>query len=289
MNRVDRNALIARAKVGRSPSEPLQFSIDVLAWRLHRAMRIALGFLVLCLGCSSSDPAAVPDGGAADGSADVVYGEPPCHPELHDGDPCTEGFTTYCGCSASPDRTVAGYTTICCYEGHIERSYPCVDSPPVCRKPPDGGGADASPRSASDFASFAWHWTGLGSGGTFTLDKSCHLESKGHLSYATTARSGSGTVPAAECDAFKTFVVSDSVIGAYDVHGGDKGTCTGATDDYIDSTITYVSGDTRTVSAANGSGCGTIEPFVTLIAKMKALSDSYATTPTDAGSDAPAD
>jgi hypothetical protein len=83
--------------------------------------------------------------------------------------------------------------------------------------------------------------------------------------------------------------VSDPVISAYELHGGDTGTCTGATDDYIDSTITLASGETRTISFANGSGCGTIEPFVTLIGKMKALSDTYATTPIDAGTDAPGD
>jgi hypothetical protein len=122
-------------------------------------MRTTLVLFALGLGCSSTEPAVT----TADTGSEVAV-DPVCHPELKAGDPCTEGFSAICYCNSSPDRGVTALTLICCYEGHIERSYPCYDpgGPPSCRMPADTGvpedadtGADAESDSNVDGASDA--------------------------------------------------------------------------------------------------------------------------------------
>lgn len=138
------------------------------------------------------------------------------------------------------------------------------------------GSVDESrdPHTVQTFGAATW---ALGITWSFELHADCSVRAT-KPNYGRVPLVGTGSVPADECLAFKTFVASSSMIHAL---GTPSESCPPGTDNFTTYTLTLTDGTTyQHRTCATGSG----EPFVTLVGKMDAIEAAYVTFPeSDAG------
>jgi len=150
----------------------------------------------------------------------------------------------------------------------------------------DGGGDayDAPSYDSEDFSKFRYFWGGTGMSGSFNMDRDCGIEAGGHLSYVSPeVPSGAGVVAEADCNSFKSLVVSNEVLDALAKYATPGTLCPGGgTDDYTSMTVSLTEGPDRSISMA--SGCTGAEPFSKVSKEAVRLANKYI-TPTDAGTD----